>query len=487
MPVAFHPGRPVPLEPGQGTGGPTAPHPFGEWGKSFVFTNELVQDLRESTELTREDGNERGFFFCQDPNTKVTGKNALNRTRMDKEAVPLPVLDEPWVVLNAAGRCKGDHCGVVINRGCEPVTDWARTQEELKRTGVGVTPKAPGWRFQLANQSFGKHHTHPDRRTSSPSPGDKLNLVYNALYDGQPAMGCITGVRLKETPLTNWSPNGDAIGCYAIPPSLLPSTQTYDEWRKLYNDYVRPYYDAWEKSPGGFQPTRENYADYGAYRSAYDKIEQETDAILARIEFPNIDKMAEGTVHTDGSTGGGRDKTTKYAWMIKNTLGEDSSDPMVKPVLSWIGLAANKANIAPSVDLRYFNTYKVRTHTTSDERIKRLEREARQAQERQEQERREREEQERLKREEQYRLERDKQTLERIRARRKQAMEEGQGTGFIEEFGSLENCLKGVFAGGGKMSGAQFMRIARANGVNIRQTKSEICEELAAMETVIHA
>ena len=66
-------------------------------------------------------------------------------------------------------------------------------------------------------------------------------------------------------------------------------------------------------------------------------------------------------------------------------------------------------------------------------------------------------------------------------------MEEGQGTGFIEEFGSLENCLKGAFAGGGKMSGAQFKRIARANGVNIRQTKSEICEELAAMETVIHA
>ena len=68
-----------------------------------------------------------------------------------------------------------------------------------------------------------------------------------------------------------------------------------------------------------------------------------------------------------------------------------------------------------------------------------------------------------------------------------QAPQIKQSRSFEEEFGSLENCIRGVFPGGGKMSNAQFKRIAKANGIDESKTKRQICEELSGLETMIHA
>ncbi|MAH50214.1 hypothetical protein CMI37_30620, partial [Candidatus Pacearchaeota archaeon] len=68
-----------------------------------------------------------------------------------------------------------------------------------------------------------------------------------------------------------------------------------------------------------------------------------------------------------------------------------------------------------------------------------------------------------------------------------QAPQIKQSRSFEEEFGSLENCIRGVFPGGGKMSNAQFKRIAKANFIDESKTKRQICEELSTLETVIHA
>ena len=60
-------------------------------------------------------------------------------------------------------------------------------------------------------------------------------------------------------------------------------------------------------------------------------------------------------------------------------------------------------------------------------------------------------------------------------------------TTFAKEFGSLEDCIRGVFPGGGKMSTAQLKRIATANGIDSNLSRREICETLAVMESLVHA
>ena len=55
---------------------------------------------------------------------------------------------------------------------------------------------------------------------------------------------------------------------------------------------------------------------------------------------------------------------------------------------------------------------------------------------------------------------------------------------FEDEFGTVEECMRG---GKFKFSSAQFTRIAKANGIDTNKTKREICEELAAMGTIVHA
>jgi len=59
-----------------------------------------------------------------------------------------------------------------------------------------------------------------------------------------------------------------------------------------------------------------------------------------------------------------------------------------------------------------------------------------------------------------------------------------ESVSFEDEFGSVEECMRG---GKFKFSSAQFTRIAKANGIDTNKTKREICEELAAMGTIVHA
>ena len=498
MPVAFHLGRPLPLTvPSSDSGGATVPHPLGEWGQSFVFTDALVQDMRESAELTREDGKERGFYLCKDPNTKVTGKNALTRSWQDQEPIPLPKLDLPWAVLNAAGRCTGDNCAVNINQRCEPVSDWLASRKLLKEYGV-----YPG--IVAGTQSFGHHHTHPNRQLSQPSIGDKLNIIWAALYDGQQAMGCITGVRLKETDRRDWPRNGDAFGCYAIPASTLPTADQYDAWMRTYRAFVQPYYDEWRRLGTEESPTKANYSGYDEFREAYDRIDRETAEVTARIEFPNIDKMAEGTANLGGVLGGDHDKTTNVPWQI------------IKWTPGWARDMAWKAGVDHLVDTRYFDTYKVRTRTTTAAEVKKAKEEVLLAQEkwnaerawreeeaavrrerdRQGDERREREERER---QEQERLERDKQVLERIRAEReKRDKAEGDGgyalreSTFAEVFGDIENCIN--CAGG--ITEEHLQRIAIANGLHMNlhaeprfreSAKRSACQRLSKLGGITYS
>ena len=269
-------------------------HPFGTGPHSVAFTDSAIRSMAISSTATRDDGAERGFNFCVNPKA-VVKKSVTPGQRLPEKAWP-------WAVLNAADRCVGDRCSVQINKGC-PDTFETRVDHitgEEEKTNI------------LPGMEWGTHHTHPNRKDVRASVGDKLLMVDDAVYQRGPAFSCITArPEVWDVPDSWWN-HGDRFftddqkadshrirneygparptKCFAIPDNKLPSMAEAQWWRLKYNANIRPYYNEWKRL--GKAPGRE-YKDYDSFRKAYDEIDEQTDALIAEVQFSDLKGTGE--------------------------------------------------------------------------------------------------------------------------------------------------------------------------------------------------
>ena len=190
------PGEPKPPPTGK-----LVEHNFGTGPHSVAFTDGTIDAMAISSTETRMDGHERtrqsgreeGFNFCVDPRTKVQ-KSVVPGQRLPEQAWP-------WAVLNAGGRCYGDHCSVMLDKGCPDTFDIEADAETGEEYQINILP----------GMEYGTHHTHPDRERVRPSVADKLLMIEDAVYQKGPAFSCITALpeSMKFPPSWFQGKNGD--------------------------------------------------------------------------------------------------------------------------------------------------------------------------------------------------------------------------------------------------------------------------------------
>ena len=292
MPIALNIGQKMKAPPSWIEG---RDHPFGTGPHSIAFKDETIDAMHQSSQGTRQSGREEGFNFCVDPTTKVQ-KSVVPGQRLPEQAWP-------WAVLNAGGRCYGDHCSVMLDKGCPDTFDIEADAETGEEYQINILP----------GMEYGTHHTHPDRKRVRPSVADKLMMIEDAVYQKGPAFSCITALpeSMKFPPSWWEGKNGDLFTeeedalydrtkneygpdrptrCFAIPDNRLPSQSQAHWWRQKYNYAIRPYYDEWSRL--GYAPGKE-YKDYDTFRKIYDQIDAETDVLLAEVEFSDFRGMKE--------------------------------------------------------------------------------------------------------------------------------------------------------------------------------------------------
>lgn len=272
-------------------------HPFGTGPHSVAFTDGTIDAMQISSVETRNGGQERGFNFCVDPRT-VVKKSVVPGQRLPEQVSGLGVRATwPWAVLNAAERCRGDHCSVTINKGCPDTTE---TRQNF------LTGEEEEWN-RLPGIEWGTHHTHPDRKQARPSVADKLIMIEDAVYQKGPAFSCITALpevqalKKAEWPTAEYLEERKRIRetygpdrptrCLAIPDNKLPTLAETQTWRLKYNAVIRPYYKEWKRL--GYAPGEEYIGDYDKFRRIYDEIDAQTEVLMAQVSFSDFKGMKE--------------------------------------------------------------------------------------------------------------------------------------------------------------------------------------------------